>query len=157
MSYSAAFGFAADAAGPLPGGWCIDPHATKYTSAGRLGCFCNLGYSCTQQPEDSVYGCAGDCVASAQSSGGAAATLAERVCKEAGLTWANGLCVNPAPGQASAPVSSTATSTPRTPGDESAVPNQAHAAVAPGGSLSPVLLAAGAGALLLLAVIARAA
>lgn len=153
MSYVAALGFAADAAGPLPGGWCIDPHATKYTSAGRLGCFCDPGYACTQQPEDSVYGCAGDCVASAQSSGGAALTLAEQVCKEAGLTWSNGLCTGPAPGPTAQPSSSPAAPSASSAQAQSPIV-QASAAPA---ALSPWLIAAGAGALVLLAVVARSA
>lgn len=153
MSYVAALGFAADAAGPLPGGWCIDPHATKYTSAGRLGCFCNAGYACTQQPEDSVYGCAGDCVATAQSSGGAAASLAEQVCKEAGLSWANGLCVDP--GGAPAPRPAPGPGPSFSPGPAPAPVVQASAVAS--AKLSPWLLVAGAGALVLLAIIARSA
>lgn len=85
---------------------CADPNSTKVLTKDKAGCFCNTvsGYQCSA-PEDPFFGCmSGGCVKVASTPVDPSASLAERVCKEAGLIWdaVNGQClqggVAPAPG-----------------------------------------------------------
>jgi hypothetical protein len=90
---------------------CTDPNATKYATKDKWGCFCNTGYACTQ-PEDPSWGCEGDCLAVLQEPSVQPGSLAEQVCREAGLTWdsATGKCLQggvtplPTPGPAPGPL-----------------------------------------------------
>lgn len=81
---------------------CSDPNSTKVLAKDKAGCFCNAasGYQCST-PEDPFFGCmSGGCIKVATSPFDPSATLAERVCKEAGLVWddLNGQCLQPVPG-----------------------------------------------------------